>query len=179
MSIVELSKQQAWLAQIQVRQLIAADLYALEWEGTYTYFRRVYARAYERAQRGEATLWVAADETGCLIGQVFVLLLSQTDPALADGRQRAFIHSFRVRPESRNAGLGSRLLEFAEGDLIQCGFTFVSLNVARENEAAIRLYERHGYHRLQPVAGDWIYEDHLGIQRQVHEPGWRMGKSLA
>lgn len=178
MSTVELSKQQAWLAQIQIRQLGATDLPALEWEGAYIHFRRVYSRAYARAKRGEAALWVAADETGRLIGQVFVLLLSHTDPSLADGRQCAFIHSFRVRPECRSAGLGSRLLEVAEADLVRRGFNTVSLNVARENRAAIRLYGRHGYRRLHPVSGDWIYEDHLGVQRQMHEPGWRMGKSL-
>jgi ribosomal protein S18 acetylase RimI-like enzyme len=179
MSTVELNKQHAWLAQVQIRQLGTADLLALEWEGAYTHFRRVYARAYERAKRGEAALWIAADETGRLIGQVFVLLLSQTDPSLADGRQCAFIHSFRVRPDCRRAGLGSRLLKMAEADLIQRGFVSVSLNVARENRAAIRLYERRGYRRLHPVSGDWIYADHLGVQREMHEPGWRMSKSLA
>lgn len=176
MSAVELTEQQA---QVRIRRLQAADLPALEWEGAYIHFRRVYARAYERAERGQAALWVVAEEGGRLIGQVFVLLLSQADPLLADGRQRAFIHSFRVRPESRRAGLGSRLLHFAETDLIQRGFTTVCLNVARENESAIRLYERRGYRRLHSISGDWIYEDHLGVERQVHEPGWRMGKSLA
>ncbi len=178
MSIVDLSKQPAWLAQVQIRLLCAADLPALEWEGAYTHFRRVYARALERAQRGEAALWVAEGEAARLVGQVFVLLLSHTDPSLADGRQRAFIHSFRVRLECRDAGLGSRLLDAAEADLIQRGFSTVSLNVALENEGASRLYERRGYRRLHTVSGDWSYEDHLGDLRQVHEPGWRMEKKL-
>lgn len=178
MSTVELNKQPAWLAQVQIRHLGAADLSALEWEGAYTHFRRVYARAHERAQRGEAVLWVAEGEASRLLGQVFVLLLSHADPSLADGRQRAFIHSFRVRPECRRAGLGSRLLDLAEADLVQRSFTTVSLNVALENEDALRLYERRGYRRLHTVSGDWSYEDHLGDLRQVHEPGWRMGKQL-
>lgn len=178
MSIVDLSKQPAWLSQVQVRQLRAADLSALEWEGAYTHFRSVYARAHERAQRGEAVLWVAEGEAARIVAQVFVLLLSQTDPSLADGNQKAFIHSFRVRPECRRAGLGSRLLDIAEADLIQRGFTTAFLNVALENEDAIRLYERRGYRRLHTVSGDWSYEDHLGGLRHVHEPGWRMSKSL-
>lgn len=178
MSTVDLTKQQAWLAQTQIRQLRAADLPALEWEGAYTHFRRVYARAHERARRGEAVLWVAEDEAARLVGQIFVLLLSHTDPSLADGRQHAFIHSFRVRPECRRAGLGSRLLNVAEADLVQRGFSTVFLNVSLENEDAIRLYQRRGYRRLHTVSGDWSYEDHLGGLRQVHEPGWRMGKEL-
>ncbi len=179
MNIVELGNRSGWLAQVQIRQLSATDLPALEWEGAYTHFRRVYTRAHERAQRGQAALWVAADEAGRLIGQVFILLLSETDMSLADGSRRAFIHSFRVRPEFRRAGLGSRLLQVAEADLIQRGFITVSLNVALENEDAIRLYERHHFRRLHLVSGDWTYEDHLGNSCQVHEPGWRMSKSLA
>lgn len=179
MSIVDLSKQPAWLAQLKIRELNAPDLPALEWEGAYTHFRRVYARAHERAQRGEAVLWVAEGAAARLIGQVFVLLLSHTDPSLADGSKTAFIHSFRVRPENRRVGLGSRLLDVAEADLVQRGFSNVFLNVALENDEAIRLYERRGYRRLHTVSGDWSYEDHLGDLRQVHEPGWRMGKSLA
>jgi len=177
MSIVDLRKQPARLAQVRIRQLSAADLPTLEWEGAYTHFRRVYARAHERAQRGEAVLWVAETDAR-LVGQVFVLLLSHTDPLLADGRQHAFIHSFRVRLECRRAGLGSRLLDAAEADLIRRDFTNVFLNVALENEGAIRLYERRGYCRLHTVSGDWSYEDHLGDLRQVHEPGWRMVKQL-
>ncbi|MEX1071660.1 MAG: N-acetyltransferase [Anaerolineales bacterium] len=177
MNIAATARLQPWLSKVQIRHARAGDLSALEWEGAYAHFRRVYARAFQRTQRGHAVLWVA-ETPDLLIGQVFVMLKSDFDPELADGKQRAFIHSFRVRPEFRCAGLGSRLLDTTEGDLISRGFTTASLNVAHDNPAALRLYERKGYQRIRPVSGDWSYIDHLGVERQVHEPGWRMSKNL-
>lgn len=178
MNIAELVAQPDWLATVALRQATRADLPALEWEGEYVHFRRVYARVFERAQHGEAVLWVAEGEPGTLLGQLFVLLRSEADPTVADGRQRAFIHSFRVRPELRGRGLGSRLLNTAQRDLRERGYQWVYLHVARDNPGALRLYERHGYQRIAPVNGEWEYEDHLGQMRRVHEPGWRLAKSL-
>jgi len=178
MSIAELSTSRSWLDEVLIRPLIPSDLPALEWEGAYTHFRRVYARALDRAECGQAALWVAQGELGALLGQIFVLLNSEFDRRLADGRRRAFIHSFRVRPEFRRRGLGTRLLAAAESDLMRRGFNWAVLNVARDNLEAIRLYERRGYRCLVPVFGVWTYEDHLGLPREVREPGWCMGKSL-
>ena len=167
---------------VRVRHLRRGDLSALEWEGEYTHFRRVYAFAYERARRGRAVLWVAeADEgqgSGQLLGQLFVLLHSEANEELADGRNSAFIHSFRVRPERRGRGLGSQLLYIAEQDLMERGFRRVYLNVARENWRAVKLYERKGYQRIGKDPGIWSYVDHRGRQRHVHEPSWRMHKDL-
>ncbi len=178
MSIADLITSPSWLAEISIRQLTQQDLPALEWEGAFLHFRRVYARAFQRAQLGNALLWVVERDPGFLIAQLFVLLKSETDFSVADGRQRAFIHSFRVRPEFRRRGLGSCLLKHAEQDLQDRGFCCAYLHVADENAAAIRFYERSGYHRVSPISGDWTYEDHLGIERQIHEPGWRMAKEL-
>ncbi len=178
MSVADLSAPAAWLAEARIRQVSENDLPALEWEGEFTHFRRVYARAFELASRGQALLWVAEGAPGQLLGQLFVLLNSDMDLDMADGRQRAFIHSFRVRPEFRRGGLGSCLIQWAETDLGQRGFHWVSLHVARENQPAIRFYERWGYHRIARVMGEWAYEDHEGLVRRVVEPGWRMGKLL-
>ncbi len=178
MSASELATQAPWLAEVSIRQVTQADLPALEWEGAYLHFRRVYARAFQRAKLGNALLWVVEREPGFLIAQLFVLLKTDTDLAVADGLQRAFIHSFRVRPEFRRRGLGSYLLNYAELDLLERGFRWAYLHVANENTAAIHFYERSGYCRLSPISGDWSYEDHLGIERHVHEPGWRMAKEL-
>lgn len=161
-----------------IRALREADLPALEWEGEFAHFRRVYARAFERQLTEHAALWVAENDAGRLVGQVFVLLNNQYDPQLADGRSRAFIHSFRVRPECRNLGLGTRLIQHAEADLRARAFTWVALNVAGENDSALRLYQRLGYRQLHAVSGYWSFIDHLGQERQLHEPGWRLGKDL-
>jgi ribosomal protein S18 acetylase RimI-like enzyme len=178
MSSIDALDSPASLADFSIRPLNEADLPALEWEGEFTHFRRVYARAFERARAGNAALWLADAEPDLVIGQVFVLLNNELDPLLADGRSRAFIHSFRVRPAYRDLGLGTRLMHHAEADLRARGFTTVALNVARENAAALRLYERLGYRQLHPISGYWSFIDHLGQERQLHEPGWRLGKDL-
>lgn len=178
MNIAVEIKPSKWLQQIQIRAVAAVDLHSLEWEGSYVHFRQVYAAAFKRSERGQAALWVAKDLAGLQVGQIFVMLKSDFDFEIADGRERAFIHSFRVRPEHRGRGLGSYMLAFAEEDLRRRGFSIVSLNVANDNPGALRLYERNEYRRAFPVSGDWSYIDHLGQERHVHEPGWRMVKNL-
>ena len=167
-----------WLAEVLIRPLSEADLLTLEWEGRYTRFRRLYRLAYRRAQRGNAVLWVADVPKKKVLGQLFVLLRSEVDAQVADGKDKAFIHSFRVRPAYRNAGLGRRLLENAETDLLRRGFGTVSLNAALDNSAAIRFYERAGYERYGLDEGHWSYLDHLGRKRDVDEPSWKMRKYL-
>lgn len=163
-----------------LRALRPQDAPGLEWEGQYTHFRRLYQLAFERAAAGRSVLWGIEwqQPQPQLVAQVFVLLEAETDIRTADGRQRAFIHSFRVRPEHRNRGLGSRLLAHAEADLVARGFRWVTLNVAADNPDALRLYQRLGYQAVQAISGHWSFIDHEGVQRHLHEPGWRMQKEL-
>ena len=74
--------------------------------------------------------------------------------------------------------MGTRLLQVAEADLVARGYLQVTLNVARENLAARRLYERHGYRVVAPEPGRWQYIDHHGRLREVNEPSWRMEKNF-
>jgi ribosomal protein S18 acetylase RimI-like enzyme len=178
MDSAETKVASSWSDQIVIRHLRPNELIALEWDGAYSHFRRVYARALQRAQNGMAVLWVAEGEESSLIGQVFVLLNSEFDPQLANGEDRAFIHSFRVRPEYRSRGLGARLLQIAEADLAARNFKIVGLNVADDNVSARRFYERYGYRPVMKVSGEWSYTDHLGVDRDVKEPGWRLIKNL-
>lgn len=163
--------------QLVIRQLARRDLPELEWEGAYRHFRRLYARAYRAARKGRAILWVAELEDAGLIGQVFVQLISG-DRRLADGKNRAYLYSFRVRPEYRGQGVGGRLLAVAEADLVRRGCRKATLNVARDNPGARRFYERNGYRVVAPEPGRWRYVDHRGRVRTVEEPAWRMEKVL-
>jgi ribosomal protein S18 acetylase RimI-like enzyme len=140
--------------QIIVRQVVKNDLPALEWEGEYTHFRRVYADAYESMKMGYSMLWVADLPGVGLVGQVFIQFTCQR-PELADGYERAYLYSFRVRKEYRSLGIGSRMMEVVEGDLRERGFQYVTLNVARDNPRAQQLYLRRGYHVVAPEPGIW------------------------
>lgn len=163
--------------QIIIRQVTQDDLPALEWEGQYKHFRRLFKHAFRRARDGKAVLWIAELPGEGLIGQIFVQLVTHRSE-LADGKARAYIYAFRVRPEYRGEGLGTLLLETVEEDLNRRGFRRVCLNVGRDNLDARRLYERLGYSVVAAEAGIWSYIDHRGRRRQVHEPAWRMEKEL-
>jgi ribosomal protein S18 acetylase RimI-like enzyme len=163
--------------QAVIRQVRRDDLLALEWEGEYTHFRRLYTEAYRRAESGGSILWVAEIPGNGLVGQLFVHLDSQHRD-LANGETRAYIYGFRMRPAYRSKGIGSQMLVVAEKDLAQRGFRWIVLNVGRENVQARRLYERHGYAVVGTDPGHWTYVDDKGDIREVIEPAYRMEKML-
>ncbi|NPV86862.1 MAG: GNAT family N-acetyltransferase [Anaerolineae bacterium] len=166
-----------WDTLITIRHATQNDLEALEWEGEYAHFRRVYADTYQRSQRGLSLLWVIDLPGKGIIGQAFVQLNSDRKE-LANGTDRAYIFAFRIRPAFRRKGLGSYLLKFIENDLLQRGYTSATLNVAKDNPDARRLYERHGYQVVAEEPGQWSYPDQYGNWQRVNEPAWRMQKSL-
>lgn len=164
---------------VVIRNVCEADLVGLEWEGEYAHFRRLYQDAYRRAVRGLSVLWLAELPEGPgLIGQVFIQMLCDR-PELCNGIDRAYLYGFRIRPAYRSCGLGSKILEVAERDLVERGYCLLTLNVARDNVDAIRLYQRRGFAIVAPEAGRWQYIDDKGKLQDVHEPAWRMEKRLA
>ena len=163
--------------QIRVRPAVEADLKGMEWDGEYKHFRTLYAQHYANSRSGATLIWVAETEDLQIIGQLFLLLYAQ-DTDIADGARRAYLFSFRVRPEWRNQGLGSFMLDMAEEELISRGFSSIRLNVARTNPLARRLYERYGYRMIGPDHGVWRYQDENGRWLTVREPAWKMLKNL-
>lgn len=166
-----------WVQKVDIRAIRKSDLPSLEWDGEYKHFRRVYADAYRRTERGGLLMWVADLPGAGVIGQVFIQLASDRKE-LADGCRRAYLYSFRIKPEYRSAGLGARMLDFVESDLKPRGYGIITLNVAKDNHAAQRLYERHGYHIVAHEPGVWSYPDERGRWRMVNEPAWRMEKYI-
>ncbi len=167
----------AWVSRVQIRQVTSADLPGLEWDGEYSHFRRVYADAFQRMIDGKSVLWVADLPGIGIIGQVFIQLTCDREE-LADGVCRAYFYSFRIRSPYRGAGLGTRIMQVVETDLIRRGYKYVTLNVAKTNLDAQRLYFRHGYRIVAPEPGIWNYPDQYGIWHRVEEPAWRMEKKL-
>jgi len=165
------------ISNIVIRPIERPDLISLEWDGELIHYRRLFSQTYQQAELGNAVLLMADYPSIGLLGQLFIQLNSH-DPSLADGREKAYIHGFRVRELYRNLGVGSLLLNKAENVLIERGFLRVVLNVGRENIKAIQLYERNGYKISFAIPGSWSYIDHLGHRCDVNEPGWRMEKKL-
>ena len=162
---------------VKIRAVNKDDLLSLEWDGEYRHFRRLYAEIYQSACSGKAVMWIAELAGSGLVGQLFVQLTSSRSE-LADGKERAYIYGFRIKPDFRRQGLGRWMMEVAEQDLRKRHFSRVTLNVARDNPDARRLYEYLGYQVVALEPGKWSYIDHQGNRREVHEPAWRMEKNL-
>ncbi len=179
MAEISVSVRPGWMDEVIIRNVREADLVGLEWEGEYAHFRKLYQDAYRRALRGLSVLWVAELlGTPGLIGQVFIQM--QCDrPELCNGVDRAYLYGFRIRAAYRSHGLGSQILAVAERDLVERGYRLLTLNVARDNLDAIRLYQRRGFAVVAPEPGRWQYIDDKGELQDVHEPAWRMEKRLA
>lgn len=54
-----------------------------------------------------------------------------------------------VAPQAQHGGLGTLLLTRAEEELNRAGCDYVSLEVAVDNDAALRFYKKHGYSVLK------------------------------
>ena len=162
---------------VRFRLIQKEDLPDLEWDGEYIHFRRLYADVYQRYVRGDGAMWVAEYDKNRIIGQLFVSF-SNNNPGMFNGWNRAYIYGFRIRPEFRNQGIGTAMMDWVESDLMDRGISRVTLNVAQENPNALRLYERIGYRIVGYEAGEWSYIDHEGFRQQVKEPAWRMEKHL-
>ncbi len=159
---------------IVIRAARADDLEAMEWEGEYRRYRVVYQRAYAESLRGRRVLLVA-ELQGLIIGQIFV----QVDSTLAAGRGgAAYLYALRVRPEYRGRGIGTALVREAEALLRERGFARALISVAKDNDAARRLYERLGFEVFGEDAGNWSFIDDQGQVQEVHEPAFLLEKLL-
>lgn len=166
-----------FIKSMHIRPAVEADLREMEWEGRYKRYRRVYLDVFERMLDGKAIMWVIDLPSFGLIGQAFIQF-KMTDSSCANGSTRAYLHSFRVRPALRGQGIGTTLMTFIEDDLVQRGFRELTLNVAKDNPDAIRLYQRLGYRMLKHISGSWSYYDENGKLQYENEPGFRLIKSL-
>lgn len=161
---------------VTIRALQEADLPALEWDGVYTKYRRVFRQAYEDMRSGLRLLFVALTDD-LMVGQVFIQFNS-SDGRYADGWQRAYLYSLRVRPDWQRQGIGSALIKAAETALRTRRFTVAVIAVRKDNPEALRLYQRLGYQIFAEDPGQWDYLDAEGVVQHVEEPSWVLEKTL-
>jgi ribosomal protein S18 acetylase RimI-like enzyme len=163
------------LGLLKIRTINMTDLTALEWDGEYTSFRQMFREIYQNSCKGKMVVWVADLSKIGLIGQVFIQLNS-SNTNLSDGNHRAYIFGFRVKQAFQGLGVGSELLVSAEADLKQRNYSWVNLNVGKNNHKTQCFYEKRGYYFIGEDEGRWSYLDEDGQCHDVHEPSWRMEK---
>jgi len=161
---------------VTIRNADERDLLALEWDGEYSRFRRLYRRAMDEVREGKRIIFVA--EVGKLIvGQLFVHFDSAWRKAFI-GQDTGYLHSFRVKSDFRNRGVGRNLVTKAETVLKESGFNRAVISVAQTNEAALRLYKSLGYEPFREDPGRWSFKDHHNQVHHISEPAYILRKSL-
>jgi ribosomal protein S18 acetylase RimI-like enzyme len=163
--------------KVAIRPMREDELPALEWDGAYARYRKVFQQTYEDTVRGQRIMLVAVIDSQ-VIGQVFIQL-SSTERRYADGYSRGYLYSLRVRAEWQERGIGTRLVKAAEATLRARGFTTAVIAAGKENPRARQLYERLGYHAFADDPGVWYFQDVNGVQQSVNEPCWVMEKRFS
>jgi ribosomal protein S18 acetylase RimI-like enzyme len=104
-------------------------------------WRQIYPDFERRPDRGRQALvgaWIAVWGRLALGGML-----------LHPFKEGLFLSAMRVKPWCRRWRVGSKLVERAQ-DLARERRSAIWLIVAADNEAAIRLYEQHGFVRAEP-----------------------------
>lgn len=129
-------------------------------------------RRFEESQLGYRTMLVA-ELNGCAVGTVSMGGGRFQRP----GSLRMF--ALDVGIEFRGCGIGTALIRAVEAVAVDMGTSEVNLEVSVENEDAIRLYERLGFHRLPEQATDrWEQLRDDGSTMTVEEQSWIMVKRV-
>lgn len=161
---------------VLIREAQESDLPALEWEGEFRHFRDVYHHAFEETRSGRRVMLVA-EAASRIVGQLFIQLDFPPKRG-SETRATAYLYSFRVRPEYRQQGIGTQLIQAAEERLVGMGYRRTVISVAVANRTARRLYERLGYRVFTQDPGQWSYIDDRGQLQQVDEPAHVLEKGL-
>jgi ribosomal-protein-alanine N-acetyltransferase len=85
--------------------------------------------------REDGLFFVASEDDGGIVG--FCILRRAAD--------EAELYQLATRDDRRRRGIGEALLDKALGDCRARGVASVYLEVRRSNDAAIRLYKKHGF----------------------------------
>ena len=161
---------------VLIRHATDADLLALEWDGEYTHYRRMYRHAMQDSKRGNRVLLVA-ELDGEIIGQIFIYFRPSWSRHFPN-EQAGYLHSFRVKPQFRKQGIGTSLVRHAESILIERAFQRSIISVAKDNQVAVRLYKSLGYSIFTEDPGQWSYVDDRGRIQHVEEPVHLLQKRL-
>lgn len=65
---------------------------------------------------------------------------------------RGWIYSIAVSPEHQKQGIGSSLLAFAEGKLVELGCMKINLQILADNEGVAHFYTTNGYQTEERIS---------------------------
>ena len=106
---------------------------------------QLYVKAWGRA--GDTAVIAIVD--GFPVGAAWYRLFPAAHPGYGFVNEQTPELAVAVVPSARGKGVGSALLATLLDRARAAGFEAVSLSVDRYNDAAITLYERHGFARVE------------------------------
>ena len=166
-----------WLDSVTIRLMKETDLPELEWDGEYSRYRKVYREVYHNFRRGITMPFVAETAEDGLIGQVF-LTFKDPNPSYMPRSRYCFISSFRVKPQFRDKGLGSRLVDVCFREARNHHLRDIFLNCSSDNNRARWFYEKHGFRVIRLDDGNWSYVNAEGFVVTEHQSAYVMKKTL-
>ena len=157
-------------------------------EGEVDLLVRRLARGFPAKHRARFALqsegkaaYLVAWRAGLPVGHVLIEWGGAREEPMASGSGSCpVISDLFVLEGMRSAGIGSRLLDAAEGLARERGHTRVTLGVATDNPRARALYERRGYadSGLGEYTSRWLETDEGGRERWFEEREVRLVKPL-
>lgn len=155
----EPARLSATSASVRVRRADTTDLDALVAMEQRSFSSDLLSRAQYRRHldSDSALVLVASDGHQHVLGAAVLFFRK--------GSSLARLYSLATLPEARGRGIAAALLEAAVAAVRRRGSRALKLEVRTDNAAAIRLYERHGFHRSGHHAG--FYEDGADAWRYV------------
>lgn len=155
-----------------IRPARAEDIPRLEWFGMLTPFRQILEQDFDRSCRGEL-IYLVAEMNRFPVGQV------EVDLTRFHPQATGYLMALRVMPPVQRLGIGRALLAAAEEAAVSRGMQLMRLNVAQDNEPALKLYRQLGYGIIGSEDDPWQYKTPHGEIRTIHELEWVMQKKLA
>ncbi|MGQ3478980.1 GNAT family N-acetyltransferase [Paenibacillus sp. TY11] len=81
---------------------------------------------------------------GCF--NVFKFLTGMHELEYIPGPDECYIDHLAIRSSHRNQGIGRHFLTFAQQFMVESDFHVLTLHVAHQNQGAVRLYNKLGFH---------------------------------
>ena len=166
-----------WLDTVKIRLMREEDLPALEWDGEFRRYRRIYQEVYRNSQKGISIPLVAETDEDGLVGQVF-LSQKEPNPNYTSNSRYYFLSSFRVKPQFRDLGLGSLLLLSCEKQVKLHRLRDIYLNCSVENHRARWFYEEHGFRVVRIDENNWTFVNDEGFVVSEPQHAYLMKKTL-
>jgi ribosomal protein S18 acetylase RimI-like enzyme len=104
-------------------------------------------------RRGDAA--VIALEGGFPVGAAWYRLFTDDEPGFGYVDDQIPVCAIAVVPSRRGHGIGSELLDALIGLAREQGYQGLSLSVADDDSGAMRVFEKHGFEKVEQTDHSW------------------------